>query len=163
MAVQLRLSIDGLGDKLLAEALRTLPIKTERTYLLAALREGMANVLQAAKAAVPGGYDRLRESLKIVSMRPRRGSRGVRIVAGKRSQLGIVETKRPGSRGGKGRGYYPVHVELGYKTQSGRTIPPRPYLRGPLRSGQDRTLGIVGSGLWRRIREEWRAKGGLAS
>lgn len=163
MSVQLRLNIDALGDKLLAEALRTLPQKMERSMLLASLRKGMQGILQASKAAVPAGYDRLRDSLKIVSMKPKRGSRGVRVVAGKRGDLGIEATKNPGSKGGKGRGFYPVHVELGYVAQNGRAIPPRPFLRGPLRSGADRTLGIVGSELWRRIREEWRKQGGKAT
>lgn len=163
-----RFDISMLGDKELSAALAALPDNLERKVLARAMRDGGKFLLTLTQAAAPVSTDpkdphrgRLKATLKLRTLRRRKGRVGVSIQTGTREELGIVAQaaarakSRATSRRGleRGvlrhfqaglRGYYPAHVELGHKTELGtRTVPPNPYLRGPLHSAREAVLAVI--------------------
>lgn len=155
-----RFDISMLGDKALSEALAALPDNLERKVLTRAMRDGGKFLLTLTQAAAPVSTDprdthrgRLKATLKLRPLRRRKGRVGVAIQTGTREELGIVAVTRISFEGsgsglrvkrGKTTSYYPAHVELGHKTELGtRTVPPNPYMRGPLHSAREAVLAVI--------------------
>lgn len=112
-----------------------------------AVREAARPVLSTAKQIVPIESGRLQRSLKIR--------------AGKRSRKLIFVVVKPGTRSELGipasaSGYYPAHVELGYK-RGGKKFPGNRYLRDAIlleRSDAIRTISArVKEGIEKIVRQ----------
>lgn len=146
-----------LGDEKLDRALLDLEKKTERKYIMKAMREAFKIVHRESKTKVPHGTGRLKRSIKLRKRKPtkaRGGGKwvGMRIFTGGREDLGIREAARPGLRGGKGTGYYPFALEAGYTRPDGVRVEARSYLREPLKRNRDRVFRKIRVLLWRQIK-----------
>lgn len=129
-----RFDLTFVGDKALQAQFATLTDRLERTILAQAIRKATREVLlPAIQAATPEGSPyirvsrgrtvqgdagafrrigfrqqrgRLRGSWRVRALPRRKGRVGSAVQAGSRQQLGIA-----------GRGFYPAHQELGFRTR----------------------------------------------
>lgn len=104
MATRAQFKLEGVEE--LIKKLRTLRGAQMRKVYRQAMRAAARPVLATAKQIVPIGTSRLQRSLKIRALKRSKKLLGVQITPGTREQLGI-----PGSA----KGFYPTHIELGYK------------------------------------------------
>lgn len=131
------ISIEMLGAPELQAALKDLPIAVQRKIVRAALREAGRPMLSDAKTKVPVDTGKLRDSLKLRALKPKRGSFGVRIATGTRQELGIKADDPY---------YYPMAVETGTRKMS-----PRSFLRWAFQKNKTRALTIIKNFLARGI------------
>jgi HK97 gp10 family phage protein len=144
MATAKAVSIDFIGDKGLARALKRLPITLQKKIVRPALRKGFKVVFDASKAAAPVGEGRLKRKLKLRATKRSRGGFGVRIVTPPREQLDIP----PGAKG-----YYPAHIELGTQT-----VAARPFLRSSFDAHKDRAVKIIAREIAAGLKKDWTKK-----
>lgn len=122
VAAKSSFKIQGVGKLILK--LRRLRGTAMRKVYRQAMREAARPVLATAKQIVPIDTGRLQKSLKIRALRRSRKLLGVQIAPGSRGELGI-------SAGAKG--FYPTHIELGFKGKGGKTkFPGNRFLRDAL-------------------------------
>lgn len=150
-----RFDISMLGSQALSEALAALPEKLERRVVTRATRAAGKFFLTLAKGRAPKETGKLAQTLKLKSLKRRKGRVGVSIQTGTREELGLLAaassrarataTQRRGLERGilrhyqaALRWYYPAHVELGTKDTA-----PNPYLRGTLQTARGALLGIL--------------------
>lgn len=113
-----------LGVDELVEKLKMLRGPAMKKVYRQAMREAARPVLSTAKQIVRIDSGRLQKSLKIRALRRSRKLIGVQITPGSRGELGIP---------GKSKGFYPTHIELGFKRKGGKTkFPGNRYLRDAL-------------------------------
>ncbi len=148
-----RFDISLLGDTALAETLASLPEAMERKVLTRAMRDGGKFLLPLTQAAAPVSADprdphrgRLKATLKLRSLRRKKGRVGVAIQTGTRGELGL---------GPKDTGYYPAFRELGT-----RKLPPLPYMRGPLHTAREAVLAVLRQSVDAGIERELKKAGG---
>lgn len=129
-----RFDISILGAPELSRALAALPANLERKVLTKALRQAAKYYATLAAARAPRDRGRLATSFKVRSMKRRKGRVGMVIRTGSRAELGIDP---------KQRGFYPAHIELGYRDVSGVHHAGDPYMRSALRTGQNAIFAIL--------------------
>lgn len=130
--------ISLLGDKVLAYQFKQLPLVVQRKLLRQSFREAMRPVLTMARALAPKLTGRMARTLRLRSMKRRRGQLGMMVISGRRSDLAIP-ADHPW--------YYPAHVELGTSK-----MPAHPYLRPAF----DRQREIMAQVIARGIEEAMR-------
>lgn len=99
-----------------------------------ALRQAGKYYMALAKARAPRESGRLSTTMRLRSLKRRKGRIGIMVQTGTRSQLGIDP---------KQRGYYPSHVEFGHRDRSGVHHAANPYMRSSLRTGQQAIFAIL--------------------
>ena len=117
-----------LGVDELVAKLRKLRGPAMKKVYRKAMREAARPVLATAKQIVPIDTSRLQKSLKIRAIRRTRKLIGVKIGPGSRSQLGIIGKTKKGKQK---KGFYPTHIELGFKRGTTK-FPGNRYLRDAL-------------------------------
>jgi HK97 gp10 family phage protein len=151
MAVQIDFKL--LGDKKLARKFRRLEDKMQKKIARKAMRAGAKPLLKDMKTAAAAitnprnSTETMKEVGKRLKLRAIKRSRvrmGVQIVTPTREELDVV----------KGNHYPPAHIELGTSDTA-----PQPFMRGPLKAGRERSLGIIRRELWNGIRQEARRGG----
>jgi hypothetical protein len=148
-----RFDISLLGDKALSDTLASLPEQLERKVMARATRDAGKFLLTLTQAAAPVSTDprdphrgKLKATLKLRTLRRRKGRVGVAIQTGTREELGISA---------KDKGYYPAFRELGT-----RKLPPLPYMRGPLHSAREGVLAVLRQAVDQGIERELFKAGG---
>jgi len=129
-----RFDISLLGAPELAKALSELTPQLERKVLTKALRQAGKFYLALAKARAPRDEGRLSSTMRLRSMKRRKGRVGVSIQTGTRSELGIDP---------KQKGYYPAHTEFGHRDRGGVHHPPIPFMRTSLKTGESAIFAIL--------------------
>jgi hypothetical protein len=168
-----RFNIALLGDAALQQQLRTLTDRLERTLLQAALSAGIRQVvLPAVRAEAPVG----KPTYRIMRRGRRKGQGFATFVRSKRPGGRLRATLRPrqlprtrrrvgfglytGTRGQLGvpnaRGYYPAHIEYGWRMRNGRHVQGRRYMKGPLIRTHAQTVTVVAQALRAGIEREVR-------
>ena len=99
--------ISVLGDKELSKSLGRLEMKMQKSIVRKALRKAARPVLDSAKSLVPVMTGKLKDSLRIRTLKSRRGTVNVIVETGKRSELGISPNDKY---------FYPVVVEYKHKS-----------------------------------------------
>lgn len=102
VAAKSSFKITGVDE--LVKKLRMLRGPAMKKVYRQAMRAAARPVLATAKQIVPIASGKLQKSLKIRALRRSRKLIGVQITPGTRSELGI-----------SGKGFYPTHIELGFK------------------------------------------------
>jgi hypothetical protein len=147
-----KFNIDLLGAPELSKAFADLPDSLERKILVKALRQVGQVLLLAAKARAPRDQGKLASTMKVKPMKRSRRRVGIMVQTGTRAELGIIAMTRISYTGsgatlrvkrGKETGYYPAHIEFGYKDETGQHHAPNPYMRTAMRSSQDGILAIL--------------------
>ena len=158
MAAAASFDISLFGDRKLTKALAGMEFKLQKKWLNKGMRAGFKLTHKAARQVAQSHRDTgaLWRSIKLRKGKPPRGQgRRVivyRIFTGGPEVLGIKPTKRVGLRGGRGVGYYPAAIEYGYARQDGVRVPPRSFLRAPLKTTGRRAIKRTGDSLWKQIR-----------
>lgn len=147
MAGTNRFDISLLGSEQLSRALAALPEKLERRVITRAMRQVGKYYATLAAARAPRERGKLAVSFKVRSMKRRRHRVGVMIQTGTRAQLGIDP---------KQRGYYPAHIELGFRDRAGVHHAANPYMRSSLRTGQSAIFAILRQEIDNGIESEMR-------
>jgi len=117
--VAARTTFQLVGVEGLIQQLRKLRGAAIRKVYRQAIREAARPVLATAKQIVPIKSRRLQKSLKIRAGRRSRRFISVVIKPGTRSELGIASDAK---------GYYPAHIELGFRRGTTK-FPGNRYLR----------------------------------
>lgn len=131
------IQFDLIGDKRLFRMFNKLEAKAQKKVYKQAARKAAKPILKTSKAKAPtGDTGKLKKFLKIKAIKRSRVQIGVNVVTGTREQMGIPSEEK---------GYYPAHVELGYKTKSGKVIPAQPYLRNSLKNHRQNSTRIFKS------------------
>lgn len=129
-----RFDMGMLGAPALEKALAALPDKLERKILIRAMRQVGKFYMALAKARAPRDTGKLGATMKVRSLKRRKGRVGVMIQTGTRTQLGIDP---------KQRGYYPAHTEFGHRDRAGVHHPANPYMRTSLKTGESAIFAIL--------------------
>lgn len=119
-------------DRRLRGMFQKLSGEIQERLTLDALTENAKIVVRSAKTFAPVDSGRLRESIRIdtgkagrkVKVRRGKTEYSVRIRTGSKAELGIQRRKK-----GQNTGYYPAHIEFGYKKKSGKQVEAHPFLR----------------------------------
>lgn len=128
-----------LGAPELQAQLKALPLKVQKKLLRQGMRKAGKLVRDEAQRLVPVDTGELKQSLKVRALLRGRGSFGVRIMTGTRSELGIDPDAQ---------GYYPASVEFGSRTQ-----PAQPYLRAAADAKREEVFSIMRESVRAGIRE----------
>jgi hypothetical protein len=142
-----------LGDKALDRALAALDVKDQRKISRKGLRAGGRILLSETKRWASYISDKLVTGLKLRALK-RRAKRGRAF-----KLLGVVvmtPTKRHLDIKQDAKGYWPAHVEMGFKHVGGKHIPARSYLRRAADNNQERVFRAVVTSTWDEIRKIWK-------
>lgn len=133
MATKAQFTLEGVEE--LIKKLRTLRGAQMRKVYRQAMRAAARPVLATAKQIVPIRSSRLQRSLQIRALKRSKKLIGVQITPGTRAQLGI-----PGSA----KGFYPTHIELGFKRRGGiRKFPGNRFLRDAVLLEKSSAIRII--------------------
>ena len=152
MSVNVGLALQG--DAELLRAFNALDDKIQKKVTRKGFRAGGRILLNASKAAAAPISSRLAKSLKLRALK-RRGKRGkgkligVVVITPKKEVLGIASDAK---------GYWPAHVEMGFKHRGGQHIPARSFLRRPAIRNEARVFAATGQEIKRVIEEIWRTR-----
>lgn len=149
MAAAPKIELAVLGDVALARAMGEITPAAERRLVRTSLRVGFKITKDAVQAAVPTDNGALKRSIKLRVGKSGKHFFQFRIFTGDTKSLGYRTTLRVGLRGGK-QGFAPAAVETGYfmQTKDGmKYIPPRSFVRVPLRATKDAVIKAVGEDL----------------
>jgi len=128
-----------LGAPELQAQFKLLPLKVQKKLLRQGMRKSGKLVRDEARRLVPVDSGALKKSLKVRAAPGKRGSFGIRIMTGERSELGIDPDAS---------GYYPASVEFGSRTQ-----PAQPYLRAAADAKREEVFSIMRAAVRDGIRE----------
>ncbi len=132
--------ISVLGERDLERRLLALEPKLQAKVLGRAMRAGLQEVLQAARAAAPRRSGEMARRLRLRKAKVRR-KHGLAyyVRTGTRAEMGIPR---------EASGYYPSAIHQGFlHKRSGKHIAARPYLKPEFDSRRDRILGTIRSAL----------------
>lgn len=119
--------ISVLGAKELERALSKLPDKVQRTVVRSANRKVAKKVHSEVVRRAPVDTGTLKAAFQATN-KPRLKTYPTAVVYyldfPTRAQLGI-----PADTKAKKQGFYPLHLEYGFISRFGRTVPPHPYIR----------------------------------
>lgn len=132
VAAKSSFKIQGV-DKLILK-LRRLRGTAMRKVYRQAMREAARPVLATAKQIIPIGTGRAQKSLKIRALRRSRKLLGVQISPGSRGELGLSGVK----------GFYPTHIELGFK-RGATKFPGNRFLRDAVLLEKTDAIRIINS------------------
>lgn len=138
MATRAQFKLEGVEE--LIKKLRTLRGAQMRKVYRQAMRAAARPILATAKNIVPIGSGRLQRSLKIRALKRSKKLIGVQVTPGTRVQLGI-----PGSA----KGFYPTHIELGFKRGGVKKFPGNRFLRDAVLLEKSSAIRIINA----RIKE----------
>lgn len=128
-----------LGAPELQAQFKLLPLKVQKKLLRQGMRKAGKLLRDEAQRLVPVDRGDLKKSIKVRALLRGRGSFGVRIMTGTRSELGIDPDAT---------GYYPASVEFGSRTQ-----PAQPYLRAAADAKREEVFSIMRESVRAGIRE----------
>ena len=148
----LAVHIELLGDKELERALARLDPKVQTKLTRKGLRAGGKILLSETKRHASYISDKLVTGLKLRALkrRSRRGAAtkvlGVVVLTPTKQHLGIKENAP---------GFWPVHVEMGFKHVGGKHIPARSYLRKAADNNRERVFSVVGASIREALNDVW--------
>lgn len=128
-----------LGAAELQQQFKLLPLKVQKKILRQGMRKSGKLVRDEARRLVPVDTGALKQSLKVRAAPGKRGTFGIRIMTGERSELGIDPDAQ---------GYYPAAVEFGTKTQ-----PAQSYLRAAADAKREEVFALMRESVNAGIRE----------
>lgn len=131
--------IQLLGAPELQGKFKLLPLKIQKRILRSGMRSAGKLVRDEARRLVPVDTGRLKKSLKVRAAPGKRGSFGIRIMTGERSELGIDPDARS---------YYPAAVEFGTRDR-----PAHSYLRAAADAKREEVFSIMRQSVRDGIRE----------
>lgn len=134
MAESNRFDVSFLGSADLERKFALLPRDVERRLLSKSLRKAAKVYKDLAAARAPRDRGKLAKTMRIRVLKRRKGRVGVRIETAPRAQLGIDP---------KQQGYYPAHLEFGYRDRAGVHHPGLAYMRTSLRTGKEQMLVVL--------------------
>ena len=149
MASGISIDIKLLGDKSLSRTFSRLPGAVQKKLLRKGLRAGAKIVLARARILAGRISKQLGRLLKVRALKRSRRRMGVLVVAPTKAKLGIPEDAK---------GYWPAHIEFGFRHTSGKQVPARPYLRPAADQTKEAAFKAIGDSLREAVDQEWRKK-----
>ena len=163
--------IESEGMPELERLCKALPVKLQRVVLRPALREGAKVVRQHVRVHAPKS-DRAphtADTLKIKASKRKRNRIGYVVITGKRDVLGIrdfnaaevavVDKYRADRAAGKkvkspriGPGYYPAHIEYGYRKADGTHVPANPFMKRALNAARGPAMAAITAEMNKRMK-----------
>ena len=172
----MKIEIEGFAA--LEKAFNELPLKLQVKFLRPALKKGAQVLAVHCRRTAPRSDEapHVEMTLRVKPLRPRTGRVGFKVITGRPAELGIREwtsgeraqladhmAKARGYtkngvviRKGRGKlrvgpGYYPAHVEFGYR-RNGKHIPANPWMKRGMEEGKADAIEATAQELSRRLK-----------
>jgi len=144
--------ISMVGTEELRRAFSEASDHLQKEILVEAFKEAAAPIADKAQANAPVETGKLRSTIRVTKVSVKRSRVQISIRTGTRAEMGIARDSK---------GYYPAHVELGYK-RGKRVFPGKAYLRRAFREAQPRVLQLLKDKIREGLVAAFKAKTGAA-